>query len=71
MLLSDLTNILVIDDNDTDLLIAKIVIEKAGFKGTIITKNSGKGALEYIGSVISTPEKWPSIVFFGHKYASG
>lgn len=63
MALENLKNILVIDDNDTDLLIAKIVVEKSGFKGSIITKNSGKSALEYLESIINKPEFWPSIIF--------
>jgi CheY-like chemotaxis protein len=60
---SSLKNILVIDDNDTDLLIAKIVIEKSGFVGKITTRSSGKSALEYVNSIINTPEEWPDVIF--------
>lgn len=63
MALENLKNVLVVDDNDTDLLIAKIVIEKSGFKGNIVTKNSGKSALEYLESVQNNPEDWPNVVF--------
>ncbi len=63
MALENLKNVLVVDDNDTDLLIAKIVIEKSGFKGIVITKNSGKSALEYLESVQNTPDLWPNVVF--------
>lgn len=63
MALDTLKNVLVVDDNDTDLLIAKIVIEKSGFKGNIVTKNSGKGALEYLESVMASPEQWPDVIF--------
>lgn len=63
MATDSIKNILIIDDNDTDLLIAKIVIEKSGFKGNIVTKNSGKGALEYLDSIQNEPEKWPQVIF--------
>jgi len=63
MALENLKNVLVVDDNDTDLLIAKIVIEKSGFNGIVTTKNSGKSALEYLDSVQSTPNLWPNVVF--------
>ncbi|MFN0049190.1 MAG: response regulator [Cytophagales bacterium] len=63
MALENLKNVLVVDDNDTDLLIARIVIEKSGFKGNIVTKNSGKSALEYLDTVQNTPEEWPNVIF--------
>jgi CheY-like chemotaxis protein len=63
MALENLKNVLVVDDNDTDLLIAKIVIEKSGFKGNIITKNSGKSALEYLESVKNNNDQWPNVIF--------
>lgn len=55
--------ILVIDDNDTDLLIAKIVIERTGFKGNLITKTSAKSALEHLNSLSNNPENWPNAIF--------
>ncbi|MDX2189012.1 MAG: response regulator [Bacteroidota bacterium] len=60
---TEIKNVLVIDDNETDLLIAKIVIEKTGYKGNIITKSSGKAALEYLASIQNSPEKFPNIIF--------
>lgn len=60
---TNLKNVMVIDDNDTDLLIAKIVIEKSGFKGNIVTKNSGKSALEYLESIQNNNEIWPDVIF--------
>jgi len=63
MALSNLKNILVVDDNDTDLLIARIVMEKSGFTGTTVIKNSGKSAIEYLNSVQNTPEQWPELIF--------
>jgi len=63
MKLKDVKTVMVVDDNDTDILIARIVIEKAGFKGKIITKNSGKGALEYIDAEKNNPENLPELIF--------
>jgi CheY-like chemotaxis protein len=63
MALETIKNVLVIDDNETDLLIARIVIEKSGFKGNIVTKNSGKAALEYLNTISSNFESWPNIIF--------
>lgn len=60
---TNLKNVMVIDDNDTDLLIAKIVIEKSGFKGNIVTKNSGKSALEYLEGIQNNSEIWPDVIF--------
>lgn len=58
-----INKILVIDDNETDLLIAKIVIERAGYKGLLTTKNSAKSALEYLNSLVNSPENWPNAIF--------
>lgn len=55
--------ILVIDDNDTDLLIAKIVIERTGYQGELITKTSAKSALEHLNSLVDSPENWPNVIF--------
>lgn len=56
-------NVLIIDDNDTDLLIAKIVIEKSGYQGVVTTKNSGKSALDYLQSIKDNRNAWPEIIF--------
>lgn len=58
-----INKILVIDDNDTDLLIAKIVIERAGYKGLLTTKNSANSALEYLNSLLNSVENWPNAIF--------
>lgn len=55
--------ILVIDDNDTDLLIAKIVIERTGFKGNLTTKTSAKSALEHLNLLTNSQENWPNVIF--------
>lgn len=63
MALSDLKNILVIDDNETDLLIAQIVLQKAGFNGIITIKNSVNTGMEYLLSIENNTESWPEIIF--------
>lgn len=55
--------ILIIDDNDTDLLIAKIVIERAGFKGKLETMPSAKSAIEYLNSLKNNISEWPTLIF--------
>lgn len=55
--------ILVIDDNDTDLLIASIVLDRSGFKGNLITKTSAKSGLEYLNGLNENISEWPNIIF--------
>ncbi|MDX2196421.1 MAG: response regulator [Cytophagales bacterium] len=59
----EVNNVMIVDDNDTDLLIARIIIEKTGFKGGIVTKNSGRGALEYLQNIVNDPASWPQLIF--------
>ncbi|TAG55183.1 MAG: response regulator [Cytophagales bacterium] len=55
--------ILVIDDNDTDLLIASIVLDRSGFKGNLVTKTSARAGLDYLNSLNENLELWPNIIF--------
>lgn len=55
--------ILVIDDNDTDLLIASIVLDRSGFKGNLVTKTSARAGLDYLTSLNENLELWPNIIF--------
>jgi CheY-like chemotaxis protein len=43
-------SVLLVDDNDTDNFIHKRILELAGFSKTIVVKNSGKSALEFLES---------------------
>ncbi len=56
-------HILVIDDNDTDLLIAKIILERSNFGGSITTQTSAKAGLEYLKELQSKGTAWPNIIF--------
>ena len=55
--------VLLVDDNDTDNLISRRVIELSGFTDSIHICNSGKNALEYIESNIDTPHQLPDVIF--------
>jgi CheY-like chemotaxis protein len=55
--------VMLVDDNDTDNFIHKRVIELTGFAKTIVVKNSGKTALEYIGSNLSNMSSLPDVIF--------
>lgn len=63
--MADLTidSVMLVDDNDTDNFIHKRVIELTGFCKTIIVKNSGKSALDYLEANKFNPELLPSIIF--------
>ena len=56
-------NVLLVDDSDVDLYIAKKIIEKDNFAENIETKNSAAAALQFISENESTPEKLPDIIF--------
>ena len=55
--------VLLVDDNDTDNLISRRVIELSGFANSIHICNSGKNALEYIESHIDAPTQLPDVIF--------
>ncbi len=48
-------SVLLVDDNDTDNFIHKRIIELAGFSKSIIVKNSGKSALEFLETNVDIP----------------
>lgn len=55
--------VMLVDDNDTDNFIHRRLLELTGFCEEIVVKNSGKSALEYLESLIPTPEKIPELIF--------
>ena len=55
--------VMLVDDNDTDNFIHKRVIELTKFAGTIIVKNSGKSALEYLETNKNALQLLPDIIF--------
>lgn len=58
-----LSNVMLVDDNETDNFIHKRVIELTGFASNIIIKSSGKSALEYLKSGEADPSILPSVIF--------
>ena len=55
--------VLLVDDNDTDNLISRRVIELSGYASSIDVCNSGKGALELIEERLTSPELLPDVIF--------
>jgi CheY-like chemotaxis protein len=55
--------VLLIDDNDTDNLINRRVLEISGYASKIEVCNSGKTALSFIENRISTPDYLPDVIF--------
>ncbi|MFN8436629.1 MAG: response regulator [Cytophagales bacterium] len=55
--------VLLVDDNDTDNFINKRIIELANFSNSVIVKNSGKEALEYLQSEENNPDNLPDFIF--------
>ena len=55
--------VLLVDDNDTDNLISRRVLEINGFASHIDVCNSGKGALTYIEEKLQTPDELPDVIF--------
>jgi CheY-like chemotaxis protein len=56
-------HVMLVDDNDTDNFIHKRVIELTGFAKSIIVKNSGKTALEFLESNKHNLAILPDIIF--------
>lgn len=58
-----ISNVMLVDDNETDNFIHKRIIELSGFSSNIIIKSSGKSALEFLGANHAQPEKLPEVIF--------
>lgn len=58
-----LSNVMLVDDNETDNFIHKRVIELTGFAKNIIIKSSGKSALEHLRAGEANPSSLPEIIF--------
>ena len=55
--------VMLVDDNDTDNFISQKIIELNGFAERVITKNSGKSALEYLEAHENNTEELPEVIF--------
>ncbi len=55
--------VMVIDDTPTDRYIAKESIKRYSFAREVIEMNSAEEALEYLESMINTPDGLPELIF--------
>ncbi len=55
--------VMIIDDTYVDRYIGQRNIKKYGFAEEVVTKESAKSALEYLASLIDTPEELPQFIF--------
>jgi CheY-like chemotaxis protein len=63
MTMNDTNTILLVDDNETDNLITKRVIELSGRAGKIMVRNSGRSALDFLLENLTNAEALPDIIF--------
>jgi CheY-like chemotaxis protein len=52
----------VIDDDETDCFLSKLIIENSGFVREIIIKENGKEALEYLQNECALEDQYPSLI---------
>ncbi len=55
--------VLVIDDTEIDLLIAKMAMKKYAFAEEVVLKKSVLSGLEYLESIQQIPEELPQLIF--------
>ena len=55
--------VLVIDDNEMDRFIATRIIQRSGFAGETVVKESAANALEYLESIIKESATAPDVIF--------
>lgn len=55
--------VMLVDDNDTDNFLSKKMMEHVGFADTILIKNTGKSALEYLVANQANLSQIPDIIF--------
>mgnify|MGYP003625285016 FL=1 len=54
---------MLVDDNDTDNFLSKKIMEHVNFSESILIKNTGKSALEYLHQNQNDLDKIPDIIF--------
>tara|TARA_R110000744_G_scaffold167592_1_gene285111 strand:- start:2 stop:427 length:426 start_codon:yes stop_codon:yes gene_type:complete len=55
--------VMLVDDNDTDNFLSKKIMEHVNFSESILIKNTGKSALEYLHQNQNDLDKIPDIIF--------
>jgi DNA-binding NtrC family response regulator len=63
--------VLLIDDDETDCFLSKLLIEKSGFVREIVIKENGKNALEYLKKECCFEDKFPSLILVDLKMPMG
>ena len=58
-----LHTVMLVDDNDTDNFISRRIIELSNFSDSVIVKNSGQSALDYIEQHKSDFSSLPDLIF--------
>lgn len=56
-------DVLVVDDSDIDLYLARVVIQKCNFSESIELKNSAADALRYLKDQCAQSDKLPQFIF--------
>lgn len=57
------SNVLLIDDNETDNFVHKRIIELTGFADTVIVKDSVKKSIEYLENCQQQSGTFPDLIF--------
>lgn len=55
--------VMVIDDTYVDRYVAERNIKKYGFADEVVAKESAKDALDYLASLVDSPEQLPQLIF--------
>lgn len=55
-------NLLVIDDDDINIFIIKKIVEKTGYKITMIAKSNGQLAIDYIKETLENNQTLPQLI---------
>ena len=57
-----LLNILLIEDNQNDILLIRIALEKSGIKANLNTVTNGEDAVNYLNEIIGKKETLPDLI---------
>jgi len=56
-------NFLVIDDDEINLFIMNKLVEKTGYKTTMVSKTNGKSGYEYLQELVNNGQPLPKLIF--------
>jgi CheY-like chemotaxis protein len=69
--LRKIDKVLLIDDDETDCFLSRLLMEKSGFVREIIIKNNGKQALEFLKTECSFQDQYPSLILVDLRMPKG